>query len=598
MVMKKYLFIMCLLFCSVVLPAQIFNDSVVAEPEIRYRTLYEKGMVVFTITVPDDHHITDLKSNFFKIEIDNNDYVNVKEVIFPFGETYADEMVFKGQFEVKVIMTSLRELKNPQKLNFTIGYQICQEKPNELCFAPDSQELTIPIEKSFESVTVRLPDKSDWIPQAGDIAGSGENDSQGETFFKKIERLLTEELEKQSVLLFLLAFVLGFLTSLTPCVYPVIPIIMGYIGSQSGGSKLKGFYLSLFFVLGLGIVYSLLGLFAAASGSMIGASFQNPIMVIVIASIFILMGLSLAGLFEIPVPSSISARIQAGGYKSKIIGSLIIGGVAGIIAAPCAGPVLIAILSWISLTRNLLLGFLVMFVFSLGMGVIFVLVGTFTGIISSLPKSGKWMSGVKNAFAILLMVGGLLVLGLIIPAWFQQSLWGILSIGISIFMGLFKPLGDEDIRKKFIKLLVVLIFLWGILLFFKSFLPVDFGKPVSQALITREPLNWISGLEQGKVLAAQQNKKLMIDTYADWCVACKELDKLTFSDPEVQVVLQNYVLVKLDFTKRNEKNQALRKSLGIIGIPTIIFLDSNGREIKRFSGFRNKKDFLKIVNSL
>ncbi|MCK4944154.1 MAG: thioredoxin family protein, partial [Candidatus Aminicenantes bacterium] len=425
----------------------------------------------------------------------------------------------------------------------------------------------------------------DWIPQAGDIAGSGENDSQGETFFKKIERLLTEELEKQSVLLFLLAFVLGFLTSLTPCVYPVIPIIMGYIGSQSGGSKLKGFYLSLFFVLGLGIVYSLLGLFAAASGSMIGASFQNPIMVIVIASIFILMGLSLAGLFEIPVPSSISARIQAGGYKSKIIGSLIIGGVAGIIAAPCAGPVLIAILSWISLTRNLLLGFLVMFVFSLGMGVIFVLVGTFTGIISSLPKSGKWMSGVKNAFAILLMVGGLLVLGLIIPAWFQQRLWGILLIGISIFMGLFKPLGDEDIRKKFIKLLVVLIFLWGILLFFKSFLPVDFGKPVSQALITREPLNWISGLEQGKVLAAQQNKKLMIDTYADWCVACKELDKLTFSDPEVQVVLQNYVLVKLDFTKRNEKNQALRKSLGIIGIPTIIFLDSNGREIKRFSGF-------------
>jgi thiol:disulfide interchange protein DsbD len=145
---------------------------------------------------------------------------------------------------------------------------------------------------------------------------------------------------------------------------------------------------------------------------------------------------------------------------------------------------------------------------------------------------------------------------------------------------------------------VVLIFLWGVLLFFKSFLPVDFGKPVSRALTTREPMNWISGLEQGKVLAVQQNKKLMIDTYAEWCVACKELDKLTFSDSEVQMVLQNYVLVKLDFTKRNEKNKALSKSLGIIGMPTIIFLDSNGREIKRFSGFKNKKEFLKIVNSL
>ena len=580
------------------LPAQFFNGSMVAEPEIRYRTLYEKGMVVFTITVPDDHHITDLKNDFFKIEINNNDYVKVKEVVFPSGETYADEMVFKGQFEVKVIMTSLRELKNPQKLNVTVGYQICQERPSEMCFAPDSQEIMVTIEKPFIQVSKGENNSKDWIPSVGGTSTSQDRNQEGESFFSKIERLLTEELEKQSILLFLLAFVLGFLTSLTPCVYPVIPIIMGYIGSQSQGSKLKGFYLSLFFVLGLGIVYSLLGLFAAASGSMIGASFQNPVMVIVIASIFILMGLSLAGLFEIPVPSSISAKIQAGGYKSKIIGSLIIGGVAGIIAAPCAGPVLIAILSWISQTRNLLLGFWVMFVFSLGMGVIFVLVGTFTGIISSLPKGGKWMSGVKNAFAILLMVGGLLVLGLIIPAWFQQRLWGILLIGISIFTGLFKPLEDEDIRKKFIKFLVVLIFLWGVLLFFKSFLPVDFGKPVSRALTTREPMNWISGLEQGKVLAAQQNKKLMIDTYADWCVACKELDRLTFSDPEVQSALQDYILVKLDFTKRNEKNKALRKLLGIIGMPTIIFLDPDGKELKRFSGFKTKNEFLKFVNSL
>ncbi len=596
--MKKYLIIIGLLFCYVALGAQFFNDSVVAEPEIRYRTLYEKGMVVFTITVPDDHHITDLKNDFFKIEIDNNDYVKVKEVIFPSGETYADEMVFKGQFEVKVIMTSLQELKNPQKLKFTVGYQICQERPSEMCFAPDSQDIEVFIEKPFQSFGVQPAIGENWIPNAAETTATGSDPKADETFFKKIERLLTEELEKKSVLLFLLAFALGFLTSLTPCVYPVIPIIMGYIGSQAKGSKLKGFYLSLFFVLGLGIVYSLLGLFAAASGSMIGVSFQNPIMVIVIALIFILMGLSLAGLFEIPVPSSISAKIQAGGYKSKIIGSLIIGGVAGIIAAPCAGPVLIAILSWISQTRNLLLGFLVMFVFSLGMGVIFVLVGTFTGIISSLPKSGKWMSGVKNAFAILLMVGGLLVLGLIIPAWFQQRLWGILLIGISIFMGLFKPPGDEDIREKFVKLLVVLIFLWGVLLFFKSFLPVDFGKPIARVTDTRESLEWIPELKQGKVLAVQQNKKLMIDTYADWCVACKELDEITFSDPEVRAVLKTYVLVKLDFTKRNEKNKALSKSLGIIGMPTIIFLDSNGREIKRFSGFKNKKEFLKIVNSL
>lgn len=596
--MKKYLLIICLLLFAVAIHGQFFDETEVAEPEISVRVEYENSRVVFSILVPVDHHITDLKNNFFKIVLKANDYAKVDKVIFPKGKVYADEMVFTDQIEVNVILTSIREFKSPQTLIFTVGYQICQERPSEVCFAPDSQDIKVLIEKPFLSSGGQPGVGREWIPVAGETVSTEKESNDGETFFKKIERLLTEELEKKSLLLFLLAFALGFLTSLTPCVYPVIPIIMGYIGSQAKGSKMKGFYLSLFFVLGLGIVYSLLGVFAAASGTLIGASFQNPIVVIVIASIFIIMGLSLAGLFEIPVPSSISSKIQAGGYKSKIIGSLIIGGVAGIIAAPCAGPVLIAILSWISQTRNLLLGFLVMFVFSLGMGIIFVLVGTFTGIISSLPKGGKWMSVVKNMFAVLLIVGGLLVLGLISPGWLQQRMWGILLIGISIFLGLFKPLSEEDIRQKFIKLLVVLIFLWGALLFFKSFLPADFGKPVARVTDARESLDWIPELEKGKALSGQQNKILMIDTYADWCVACKELDEQTFSDPEVGAVLKTYVLVKLDFTRQNEKSKALRKSLNIIGMPTIIFLSPDGKELKRFSGFKTKNEFLKVLNSL
>jgi thiol:disulfide interchange protein DsbD len=598
MAMKKYLIITGLLFCCVALPAQFFGDTEPAEPDISARVEYDKGQVVFTILVPDDHHITDLKHNFFKVELKENEYMRIDRVIFPKGEPYGDEMAFSGEIVVKAELLSIKEFESPQKLLFTIGYQICQERPSEMCFAPDSQDIEVLAEKPFQQQAVRTDEKKEWIPVAAETAAVDDDRKDDETFFKKIEQLLTRELEKKSLLLFLLAFALGFLTSLTPCVYPVIPIIMGYIGSQAKGSKLKGFYLSLFFVLGLGIVYSLLGLFAAISGSMIGASFQNPIVVIVIASIFIIMGLSLAGLFEIPVPSSIASKVQAGGYKSKIIGSLIIGGVAGIIAAPCAGPVLIAILSWISQTRNLLLGFLVMFVFSLGMGVIFVLVGTFTGIISSLPKGGKWMSAVKYVFAVLLIVGGLLVLGMISPAWLQLRLWGILLIGISIFMGLFKPLADDDVRQKFVKLLVVLVFLWGVMLFFKSFLPADFGKPVPQATETRESLEWIPELEKGKALAEREKKILMIDTYAEWCVACKELDEKTFSEPDVQTKLRKYVLVKLDFTKRNEKNSALRKSLNIIGMPTIIFLGPDGTELKRFSGFRTKKEFLKIINSL
>ena len=598
MVIKKYFFFLILFALVAIAFSQFFGDSFAAEPKISSRILYDKGMIVFSIEVPVDHHITDLKNNFFKIEAEKNDYVKLRKVNFPTGVAYADEMVFKDKVEVKVQVISIRDITSPINLKFTVGYQICQEKPREMCFAPDSQDIIVSIEKSFFQTNNEVNSKTDWIPSIERTSTTQGKEPEKELFFKKIERLLTEELEKQSVLLFLLAFALGFLTSLTPCVYPVIPIIMGYIGSQAKGSKLKGFYLSVFFVLGLGLVYSMLGLLAAASGSMIGASFQNPIVVVIIAGIFILMGLSLAGLFEIPVPTSISSKVQAGGYKSQVIGSLIIGGVAGIIAAPCAGPVLIAILSWISQTRNLLMGFLIMFVFSLGMGVIFILVGTFTGIISSLPKAGKWMSVIKNIFAVLLIIGGLLVLGLIVPGWLHQRLWGFFFIGLSIFMGLFKSIEDDDIKKKFVKFIVVLIFLWGVLLFFKSFIPADFLTPGPQAVMVREQLNWIPSLEDGKTVASGQNKKLMIDTYADWCVACKEMDKLTFSDPEVQAVLKDYILVKLDFTRRNEKNQALQKSLGIIGMPTIIFLNPEGNEINRFSGFKNKKEFLKIVNSL
>jgi len=597
---KRFFIILFLLNLFLFVKAQddFFGDQFVAEPEISARILYEKGMIIFTIEVPVDHHITDLRNNFFKIKVEKNDYVKVRDVTFPTGVSYADEMVFKDKVEVNVQIISRREITSTINLKFTVSYQICQEKPREMCFAPDSQDIIVPIEKSFVQTNNEVNSNIDWIPSIERTSIIQGKKPEKESFFKKIEKLLTEELEKQSVLLFLLVFILGFLTSLTPCVYPVIPIIMGYVGSQAKGSKLKGFYLSVFFVLGLGLVYSTLGVLAAASGSMIGASFQNPIVVVIIAGIFILMGLSLTGLFEIPVPTSISSKVQAGGYKSQVIGSLIIGGVAGIIAAPCAGPVLIAILSWISQTRDLLMGFLIMFVFSLGMGVIFILVGTFTGIISSLPKGGKWMDYMKYFFSVLLIVGGIYFLSSISSKWVTLLMWGIFLISISIFIGLFKSIDKHDHKEKFYKIIVVLIFLCGTFLFFKSIEIKYFPYTVGSIKSYENNLAWIGDLEQGKIKAEKENKILMVDAYAEWCVACKELDKYTFSDQNVSMILKDYVLVKLDFTKKSEKNRELRKKLNIIGMPTILFFNMQGREIKRFSGFKNRDEFLSILNNL
>jgi thiol:disulfide interchange protein len=629
-----------------------------AEPGIDTDMKYGDGLILFRFDMDSNHHITDLKNNFFRIEVEKNKYVEIHGVIFPKGVPYEGEYVFKGKFNVKVYIKSLKDIDKPVKLKFNVSYQVCQERPREVCFPPTKTDVDVTIKQIFKVVELEKkaekvdagkaplkdlstassaagfkPKGGNWLvlllisllllavsifaglsrPLADDgigakfgkalvvlllLAGTflflkaldikyfplkysqkpknavtltwipgidegktiakkenkpvmidtyadwciackeleeytfshpevakvledyvlvkvdftkntAENEklrselkvigmptvifldpagnetrrffgfynkdkflaflgSQKTGWFDRLVELLNQELEKKSLLLFALVFLLGFLTSLTPCVYPVIPIVMGYIGTRSGKKKLKGFYLSIFFVLGLAFVYSVLGVVAATTGSMMGVSFQNPIVVIIIAAVFIVMGLSLAGLFVIPVPSSISSKVQSGGGKSEVIGAAAIGGVAGIIAAPCVGPVLIALLSWISQTGNVFLGFLLTFIFSLGMGIIFLLVGTFSGVVSSLPKGGRWMDYVKYFFAVVLLAGGIYILNSIVPSWVNLLLWGIFLVGLSVFVGLFKSHEEYKIKNKIYKFVTLLILLVGLFLFYKS----------------------------------------------------------------------------------------------------------------------------------
>jgi len=582
---KIFLVIIITLFITSFISGQFFGSEEKVTPVIEYQNFYKQGKIVLKFDLPPDNHITDLKNEFFTVNLDKNDYIFIKGVTFPEGIEFGDEIVFKGKFDVIVYVESLKDIpENGLKLNFKVSYQICQEKPVEVCFPPDEEDLPVEVKENFSSAS--QTEMSTGPEEAG--------------FAAWVERTIKTELGKKSIMLFLLVFLGGFLTSFTPCVYPVIPIVMGYVGTRTGGSKFKGFYLSLFFVLGLAIVYSMFGIIAAMTGSMLGISFQNPVVVFAIAAIFIIMGFSLAGFFEIPVPSSISSKVQKG-HKSEIIGSMIVGGVAGIIAAPCVGPVLVALLSWISQTGNLFLGFWLTFTFSLGLGIIFLLAGTFSGVISSMPKGGKWMDYVKYFFAILLIGGGLYFLGTITAEWLNNLLWGVFLIATAVFSGLFKVTGEE-IKNKLFKVILILVLLTGVILFMQGvhqkYFPSSFGNEVSQGEVkVSSQLNWESDLEKGKKLASEQGKLVMIDTYADWCVACKELEEYTFSDLEVISELKKMILVKLDFTDKNETNEKIRKGLNVIGMPTVIFLGSDGKEINRFSGFYKKDKFLKFLNN-
>lgn len=551
-------------------------------PSVAAEVNYNENLILFNFYLDESYHITDLKNGFFTIQVEKNDYLAITNTNFPAGVPYGQEKVFKGKFSVKVFLKTLKEITAPIKLKFTVSYQICQEKPQESCYPPEDKVVEVAVDKNFTKADNRAR-------------------KAGESYMQWTERIIKQELKNKSFLLFFLVFLAGFLTSLTPCVYPVIPIVMGYIGTRSGNKKLKGFYLSIFFVLGLAVVYSVFGVIAATTGTMMGVSFQNPIVVVVIATIFIVMGLSMAGFFDIPVPSSISSKMQAG-HKSEIIGSLVVGGISGIIAAPCVGPVLIALLSWISQTGNILLGFWLTFTFSMGMGIIFLLVGTFSGLLSAMPKGGQWMTYIKYFFAIVLLGGGIYFLGTIAAPWLNLVIWGVFLLSASIFMGLFKPAEeDEEHKQKLFRVLLVLLFLLGALLFVKGieqhYFPASAGT-VAATTEHKSDLPWLKNLEEGRNKAKSENKMMMIDTYADWCVACKELDEQTFSVPEVAERLKTFTLVKLDFTKKDGANEELRKSLNVIGMPTVIFFNPDGTEIKRFSGFLKKDEFLAVLDSL
>ncbi|MBE0664488.1 MAG: sulfite exporter TauE/SafE family protein, partial [Candidatus Aminicenantes bacterium] len=494
---KKLLFTVCLLFALLRPVWPQLGGQEAVQPRIIARVAPASGTVVFHFQVPAGYHITDLKNNFFAITLKKNEFVAVLKTIFPAGVPFGDENVFKGEFSVRVLLKKLNAIKNPVKLNFDVSFQICQEYPQELCYPPDQSRVQVAVGPDFNS--------------ALDPATAHKN----KPLSRRLEDLIRGQFSQASLLLFILVFAAGFLASLTPCVYPVIPIIMGYVGGRSGGRKLKGFTLSLFFVLGLSLVYSLLGVVAAKTGSLIGISFQNPIVVTAIAAIFIIMGLSLAGLFSIPVPAWISSKVS-GSHKSDIAGALIVGGISAVIAAPCVGPVLIALLSWISQSGNVFLGFWLTFVFSLGLSVIFLVAGTFSGAIAALPRGGKWMSTVKYFFSALLIAGGIFFLANILKPWLTLLLWGTYLIALAVAFGLFRPQAEGGIAQVLARTAVVLVFLCGAVLFYQGLSQRFFPTAVTGATQAKETLPWLDDLSQAKQRARLENKRLLIDAWAEW----------------------------------------------------------------------------------
>jgi thiol:disulfide interchange protein DsbD len=381
----------------------------------------------------------------------------------------------------------------------------------------------------------------------------------------------------------LLVFLAGMGASLTPCVFPMIPITMAIIGAKGGG-KARGFALSMMLVLGMAVTYTTLGVLAAKSGAVFGAVAQKPAFLIPMALLFVAFSLSLFGAFEISLPSGLAAKLQGDGSRKGFGGAFIMGLVLGPLSAPCVGPVIGAVLVGIAQQGDVWLGGLQLFVFALGMGVLFLAVGTFS---AALPKSGEWLTRFKQGMGLVVLGFAVWTVRFIAPVWVNFTMWTVVVLIAAAIFGVFEAAEAlvGQLRKGFAILLLALGVLLGVRAV-ETFLAVDL-LPWGAAAATpkEEHTGWLEqDLEGALAKAKTEHKVVLVDIYAEWCAQCKELDEKTWPEAGVkQWLAQNAVAIRIDTDARRKD---LATKLQIRSYPTVILLDAEGRELRRLLGFQ------------
>ncbi len=534
--------------------------------------------------VPKRYHITDIANGLFFVNIKDTLDLAFTKPEFPKGKKFKGDIVYLKTVAVySTVSADSTAEPGLRVVPVTVGYQVCQEFGNEVCFLPEEKEVLLKIEvvpsgtsifPTKEKIFGAISPPSDMEPRSG------------------LEGRLADALERGSWLAFLLVFLGGILTSFTPCVYPVIPITIGYIGARSTGRPLRGLGLSAIFVLGIALVYSTLGLISAATGTLFGSISGSPYIIVVVAAIFALMGLSMLGAFDIALPASWQGKLQTGEKKRGLLGPLVVGMVSGLVMAPCVGPLIVALLAWVAKTQNLLLGWALLFVFSLGLGLLFLVIGTFAGAIQALPKAGVWMEGVKKGFGWILIGAALFLFRPLLPQSVYFFLWGALLVVFAVFSGAFDALSETaSSGKRLRKAILLIFFLVGAIYLYRGLateIAVSAKGGVVAWQVNKEP--------EVLAKALREDKSVVIDVYADWCVACKELDEKTYVVPEVAERLKDFALLKLDFTRSSPWVEEMKRKYEITGMPTVIFLEPSGEEIARFTGFKSAGDLLALMD--
>jgi len=401
-------------------------------------------------------------------------------------------------------------------------------------------------------------------------------------------------------------FAAGLLLTFTPCVLPMIPILSGIIvGEGQELTRGRAVLVSLAYVLGMAVAYTAIGIAAAFSGNLLSAALQNAWVLGAFAAVFVGLALSMFGFYELQLPSSWQARLTeasnrlGGGHWGAVV---LMGALSAAIVSPCVAAPLAGALLYIGQTRDAVLGGTALFSMAIGMGAPLVLVGVSGGML--LPKAGQWMRAVKQFFGALLLAVAIWVISPVIPVAVQMFLWAMLLIGSGVFLRALEPLGgDASGWDRLWKAVGILALIAGV------------AQSIGALSGARDPLQPLSGVfaespaqkplpfETVKALDLDArlktaDKVAMLDFYADWCVSCKEMERFTFSDPQVQARLGRMVLLRADVTANTADDKALLKRFRLFGPPGIVFFDAGGREIEglRVIGYQSPEKFIKSLD--
>ena len=573
--------------------SSVFQDEEFLDPEKAF---------ILTSEVTSSHRITLdwqiaegyylYRDNFsFKSQVPG---ITLLDITLPEGELKQDPEfgpVKVFHHGVRAVISLSRQKTTTENVVIEVVYQGCKE--GSICYPPIRKSLTL------------------HLPEFDRLTGEPVDAAADKSLQLSEQDTISRNLHDRNIFLNMLAFFgFGLLLSLTPCIFPMIPILSGIIiGRDKTLTALHGLFLSIAYVFAMAVTYALLGIIAGAFKLNLQAAAQNIWVLTGFSLVFVLLALSMFGFYELQLPASWRDRLTALSHKHKqgsLISAAMMGLLSAIIVGPCVAPPLAGALLYITQTGNAVLGGAALFSMGLGMGVPLLLIGASLG--GVLPKAGAWMVAIKKIFGVMLMGVAIWFMSRVLPPPVSLLLWGTLFIVCAIYLG---ALDWRSVRSGWFRLwqgLGVIMLLYGAMLIIGAaaghgdlLRPLAFhpGDQASKVSLQFKRIKSIEDLERELEQSSREGKTVMLDFYADWCISCKEMEYFTFSKPEVQAAMSDMVLLQADVTANDEIDKALLNHFSIIGPPAILFF-REGREVEnlRLFGFKKANDFIAHIARL